>query len=234
MTNRLSTLLGMLCLTLCMQAQQTIDLSGTWLFAIDREGVGETEQWFATKHTFDKTILLPGSMAQRLEGDDPSIHTPWTGTLYDSSFYYNPYMEPYRRTENIKFPFFLTPDKHYVGRAWYKRTVNVPRQWSGQHIVLSLERAHIVTSLWVNGEKVDSRNSMCVPHVYDVTNFIKRGTNHLAICVDNRPETVKVGDDSHSVSDQTQGNWNGIVGEMTLTATPKTYIDDLQVFPNEA
>ena len=234
MTNRLSTLLGMLCLTLCMQAQQTIDLSGTWLFAIDREGVGETEQWFATKPTFDKTILLPGSMAQRLEGDDPSIHTPWTGTLYDSSFYYNPYMEPYRRAGNIKFPFFLTPDKHYVGRAWYKRTVNVPRQWSGQHIVLSLERAHIVTSLWVNGKKVDSRNSMCVPHVYDVTNFIKRGTNHLAICVDNRPETVKVSDDSHSVSDQTQGNWNGIVGEMTLTATPKTYIDDLQVFPNVA
>lgn len=234
MTNKLSTLFLLLCLTLCVQAQQTIDLAGTWLFAIDREGVGEAEQWFDTKKNFDETILLPGSMAQRLKGDDPSIHTPWTGTLYDSSFYYNPYMEPYRRAGNIKFPFFLTPDKHYVGRAWYKRTVDIPRQWKGQRIVLSLERAHIVTSLWVNGKQVGTQNSLSVPHVYDVTDFVKRGTNHLAICVDNRPETVKVGDDSHSVSDQTQGNWNGIVGKMTLTATPKTYIDDLQVYPNVA
>ena len=234
MTNRLSTLFLLLCLTLCVQAQQTIDLAGTWLFAIDRKGVGEAEQWFDTKKNFDETILLPGSMAQRLKGDDPSIHTPWTGTLYDSSFYYNPYMEPYRRAGNIKFPFFLTPDKHYVGRAWYKRTVDIPRQWKGQRIVLSLERAHIVTSLWVNGKQVGTQNSLSVPHVYDVTDFVKRGTNQLAICVDNRPETVKVGDDSHSVSDQTQGNWNGIVGKMTLTATPKTYIDDLQVYPNVA
>ena len=234
MTNKLSTLFLLLCLTLCVQAQQTIDLAGTWLFAIDCEGVGEAEQWFDTKKNFDETILLPGSMAQRLKGDDPSIHTPWTGTLYDSSFYYNPYMEPYRRAGNIKFPFFLTPDKHYVGRAWYKRTVDIPRQWKGQRIVLSLERAHIVTSLWVNGKQVGTQNSLSVPHVYDVTDFVKRGTNHLAICVDNRPETVKVGDDSHSVSDQTQGNWNGIVGKMTLTATPKTYIDDLQVYPNVA
>ena len=34
--------------------------------------------------------------------------------------------------------------------------------------------------------------------------------------VNNDPETVKVGQDSHSVSDQTQGNWNGIVGRMEL------------------
>lgn len=232
MTNRLSTLFLLLCLILNVQAQQTIDLSGTWLFAIDREGVGETEQWFDTKKSFDDTILLPGSMAQRLKGDEPSIHTPWTGTLYDSSFYYNPYMEPYRREGNIKFPFFLTPDKHYVGRAWYKRNVDIPHNWKGQRIVLSLERAHIVTSLWVNGQHIGTQNSLSVPHVYDVTDFVKRGTNQLAICVDNRPETVKVGDDSHSVSDQTQGNWNGIVGKMSLTATPKTYIDDLQVYPN--
>jgi beta-galactosidase/beta-glucuronidase len=141
-------------------------------------------------------------------------------------------MEPYRREGNIKFPFFLTPDKHYVGRAWYKRNVDIPHNWKGQRIVLSLERAHIVTSLWVNGQQVGTQNSLSVPHVYDVTDFVKRGTNQLAICVDNRPETVKVGDDSHSVSDQTQGNWNGIVGKMSLTATPKTYIDDLQVYPN--
>jgi hypothetical protein len=41
-----------------------------------------------------------------------------------------------------------------------------------------------------------------------------------------------VGPDSHSVTDQTQGNWNGIVGEIALKTTPKTYFDDIQVFPD--
>lgn len=223
-----------LTLPLVAQTTSTIDLSGLWQFAIDREDVGEQQQWLDGKRVFDETILLPGSMPQRMKGDDPTLQTRWTGTLYDSSFYFNPAMEVYRRMGNIKFPFFLTPDKHYVGRAWYQRTVDIPRKWKGERIVLSLERAHIETTLWVNGRRVGMQNSLCVPHVYDVTEFVKRGTNTLTLCVDNRPETVKVGDDSHSVSDQTQGNWNGIVGEMTLTATPKTYIADMQVYPNVA
>lgn len=232
MTYRISTLICLFCFFLSGQAQQSIDLSGLWNFQIDREGVGKEEQWFNGKKSFDDTILLPGSMPERLKGDDPTLKTQWTGTLYDSSFYFNPTMEVYRRTGNIKFPFFLTPDKHYVGLAWYQRTVNLPRNWKGQRIVLSLERPHIQTTLWVNGKQVGSQNSLSVPHVYDVTEFVKRGENTLIICVDNRPETVKVGDDSHSLSDQTQGNWNGIVGKMALIAMPKTYIDDLQVYPN--
>ena len=222
MTHRLPTLILILCLALCGQAQNSIDLSGLWSFQIDREGVGEEEQWFNGKKSFDDTILLPGSMPERLKGDDPTLKTQWTGTLYDSSFYFNPTMEVYRRTGNIKFPFFLTPDKHYVGRAWYQRSINLPRDWKGQRIVLFLERPHIQTTLWVNGKQVGSQNSLSVPHVYDVTEFMKRGSNTLTICVDNHPETVKVGDDSHSLSDQTQGNWNGIVGKMALTAMPKT------------
>ena len=56
-------------------------------------------------------------MPERLKGDDVTINTQWTGSLYDSSFYFNPDLEKFRQPENIKFPFFLTPDKHYVGIA---------------------------------------------------------------------------------------------------------------------
>lgn len=229
---RFPAMMAMLLASLCMAAQQkSLDLSGKWQFAIDRDGRGESEQWFDGK-TFEDEILLPGSMPQRLKGDEVTVRTPWTATLYDSSFYYNPYMEPYRRAGKVKLPFFLTPDRHYVGRAWYKRVVTLPKSWRGQRILLSLERPHIETTLWVNGRKVGMANSLCVPHVYDVTDYVKSGRNELALRVDNRPETVNVGNDSHSVSDQTQGNWNGIVGEMTLTATSKTYIDDVQVYPD--
>ena len=35
----------------------------------------------------------------------------------DSSYYFNPYMLPYREEGNVKFPFFLPPDRHYVSKA---------------------------------------------------------------------------------------------------------------------
>ena len=46
-------------------------------------------------------------------------------------------MEKYRKEGNIKFPFFLTPDKHYVGAAWYQKEVNIPADWKGERILCS-------------------------------------------------------------------------------------------------
>ena len=96
-------------------AQKVLSLSGIWDFA-----VGETPR-------YHDHILLPGSMLTNGKGDDVDIHTQWTDSLYDSSFYFNPYMEPYRQKGQMKFPFFLTPEKHYVGKAWYRRSVYVPK-----------------------------------------------------------------------------------------------------------
>ena len=61
--------------------------------------------------------------------------------------------------------------------------------------------------------------SLSVPHRYDVTKYVKKGArNEIAICVYNGIENVCVGQDSHSVTDQTQGNWNGITGSIELQA----------------
>lgn len=223
----------MLFLCLCNEragAQDVLDLSGQWEFQADRADKGVTEKWYG--EALDDRILLPGSMPQRLKGDRPSVRTQWTGSLYDSSFFYNPFMEQYRREENFKLPFFLTPDRHYVGTAWYRKTVNVPAEWRGRRMVLFLERPHIETELWVNGKKAGKENSLCVPHCYDVTEVVKPGENTLALRVDNRIDGVCVGADSHSVTDQTQGNWNGIVGRIELQSTPLIYADDIQVYPD--
>lgn len=40
------------------------------------------------------------------------------------------------------------------------------------------------------------------------------------------------GQDSHSVTDQTQGDWNGIAGRMELQSRPETYIGNVQVYPD--
>ncbi|MBQ9664924.1 MAG: beta galactosidase jelly roll domain-containing protein [Bacteroidaceae bacterium] len=215
-----------------MLGAQSIDLSGVWQFQIDRENKGVAEKWFEKDVPFDDQITLPASMPQQLKGDDISVDTKWVGSLYDSSYFFNPYMKKYRNPgKDMKLQFFLTPDKHYVGKAWYKRTLVLPEDEAVPMYTLYLERPHITTEVWVNGEKVDRvQKSLSVPHVFYLYGLLKPGENTIAICVDNDPETVKVGQDSHSVSDQTQGDWNGIVGKIELR--PFNAIDYVAVYPD--
>jgi hypothetical protein len=223
-------LLCLMLLALTATAQHHISLNGTWEFGIDRNDVGTAEEWY--KHTLTDEIHLPASMTEQLKGDPVTARTVWTATLYDSSYYFNPYMEKYRVEGNVKLPFFLTPDRHYVGVAWYKRTVEIPAGWRGERVVLYLERPHIETEVWVNGRPAGMRNSLCVPHQYDITSLVRSGRNTLAIRVDNRIKEINVGPDSHSITDQTQGNWNGLVGTLCLFTTPQTHFEDIQVYPD--
>ena len=185
---------------------QTINLSGKWQFRSESE---------------KGTVRLPGSMLTNGKGDPVNVNTKWTSSLYDSSYFFNPYMEKYRVEGKMKFPFFLTPERHYVGHAWYERTVKIPKSWEGRQVTLYLERPHIETTVTVNGQKVGHQMSLSVPHQFDLTPYIiYGGKNQLSIEVYNGIENVSVGQDSHSVTDQTQGNWNGIIGRMELQAGP--------------
>lgn len=179
--------------------------------------MGDVPEW-------NDHITLPGSMLTGGKGHDVTVDTRWTGSTYDSSYYYSPQLARYREEGNVKFPFFLTPDKYYVGNAWYRRTVRVPEVWEGRPVTLYLERPHIETTLYVNGREVGHQMSLSTPHQYDITEYVTFGEdNELAICVYNGIENVCVGQDSHSVTDQTQGNWNGIVGAIELRSAPIIY-----------
>jgi len=207
-----------------------LDLSGSWRFQIDRNDVGISGQWFSEKLT--ESITLPGSMAENRKGDEVTLHTRWTASIYDSSFFFNPRLEKYRVQEHLKLPFWLTPVKYYVGAAWYQKEIILPSDWKGKRVVLFLERPHTETLLWINNREVGMQNSLSVPHQYEISDYLTPGSNRITLRVDNRTKLIDVGKDSHSITDQTQGNWNGIVGKIALQATPQTYIDDLQVYPD--
>jgi hypothetical protein len=207
-----------------------ISLEGTWKFRMDPENKGITERWFTSSP--DETITLPGSMSENNKGYAPTLKTQWTGSIYDSSWFYNPRMEKYRQPGNLKFPFWLTPDKYYVGAAWYQKEVNIPKNWKEKRIVLFLERPHWQTTIWVDDKEVGSLNSLSVPHRYDITQTVAPGKHTITIRVDNQINDINPGADSHSITDHTQGNWNGIVGQIKLLAGSPVYFEDIRVFPN--
>jgi hypothetical protein len=173
---------------------------------------------------------LPGSLQEQGYGNDVDIHTKWTVEQMGRTWYNAPEYDKYRQSGNIKLPFWLTPKKHYVGAAWYQREINIPKHWADKSVLLELERTHWETALFIDGNRVGNLNSLSTPHRYELKG-LKSGKHILTLRVDNRVH-IPVGIDAHSVSDHTQSNWNGIIGNISLTVKPAVYINDVQIYPD--
>lgn len=237
-TNRKSLVLKQvfICVFLFMGVLSTqlqasvINLQGIWRFAMDRNDQGVSDKWFQQR--LSDSIVLPGSMVENLKGDDITLKTKFTASIYDSSWFFNPRMAKYRTPEHLKMPFWLTQLKHYSGVAWYQRDVFIPSGWKNQNIVLYLEHPHFISTVWIDNIEIGTQNSLTVPHVFDLTPQLKPGKHQISIRIDNRLKSMDVGTNSHSVTDHTQGNWNGIVGKMQLQSRPLIHFDDIQAFPD--
>lgn len=212
------------------QAVTKIDLSGEWRFASDPNDEGVSGKWYSSQ--LNDLVSLPGSMNSNGKGYDVNLQTEWTGQVVDSTFFKSSVYEKYRKPENFKIPFWLQPLKHYQGAAWYQKEVTIPKGWKDKQIDLFLERCHWETRLWVDDQEAGMQNSLGTPHVYDLSSLLTPGKHVLTVCVDNRVKEIDPGMNSHSISDHTQTNWNGIVGELSLQAHPSVNIRNIQVFPD--
>ena len=206
-----------------------LSLAGVWKFKIDSLDQGIEQQWYNGE--FMETVKLPGSMAENGKGNEVTLKTDWTGDIVDRSYFTEKKYEKYRQTGNIKIPFWLKPVKYYKGAAWYQREVEIPEEWTGKRIVLFLERCHWESTVFINEKKAGSQNSLATPHEYDLTDLLVPGKNRITVRIDNRV-IIPIGVNSHSITDHTQSNWNGIIGSINLTATSKVFIDDIKVFPD--
>lgn len=211
-------------------SQSKINLAGEWQFAVDATDKGILEQWFSK--SLSETIQLPGSMAANSKGDEVTVNTKFTGQIIDSSFYKKTEYARYRVAGNVKIPFWLQAVKYYVGAAWYQKEVVIPKNWKNQSIELFLERCHWETRLWVDNKEIGMRNSLGTPHIYKLAGVLTPGKHRITICVDNRTKSIDPGMNSHSISDHTQSNWNGMVGKLYLEAKPLVKIKNIQLFPD--
>ncbi|UFH55873.1 glycoside hydrolase family 2 protein [Spirosoma sp. KNUC1025] len=211
-----------------VQAQSNVSLAGAWQLRLDSTDSGLEKHYWVGMYT--DQINLPGSLAQQGKGNPVTLDTPWTGDIVDSTYFVSDKYQTYRQGD-IKVPFWLKPVKYYAGPVWYRRQVILPADWSKKRVVLNLERCHWETMVYVNGQFCGTRNSLVVPHQFDVSGYLKPGENTIAIRVDNRIK-LHIGPNSHSIADHTQSNWNGIVGDISLEASNPVFFDDIKIYPN--
>lgn len=183
----------------------SLDLSGVWQLKLGSYSSGG--------NVFDDTANLPGSLDENKKGET------------------NEYADMLRLSRYVK----------YTGPALYQRDIYLSGGWDGRQITLLMERTR-VTRVWVNGVRVDSsdRLMLSTAQKYDLSAALKPGAvNTLTIEVDNDLSSyasqMPAGGilNSHLATEETQTNWNGIVGRFELEADPMVSIDGLRVYPNE-
>jgi hypothetical protein len=119
----------------------------------------------------------------------------------------------------------------YVGKAWFQREIEIPSEWKNRRVILLLERTK-ASRVWVDNVEAGSQQiRLFTPHMHDLTGRVPPGKHRLTILVDNAyPFPVS----GHALSDDTQTNWNGILGRIELIATDPVWIDRVKVTPDPA
>ncbi|PSK83592.1 sugar-binding domain-containing protein [Prolixibacter denitrificans] len=177
-------------------------------------------------------IDLSGTWQFRLDSANRGVEGKWYATALNDSV-------QLPGTTDTNHKGFLNTDSttmhlsrvyRYEGPAWYRKTVNIPENWNEKHIRFVMERTK-PSKVWIDDHYVGSSLLLESPQKYNVSAFLTPGKHIITVRVDNDRKLTPYGN-VHAYADDTQTNWNGIIGKIYLEASPKTYISDLQVYPD--
>lgn len=132
--------------------------------------------------------------------------------------------EPIATRFTRKYTF--TGEARFCKRVQYK----VPE---GKRVFLEAERARCL-KLLVDGKEIPdyATPSLSTPYIFEVTDYLT-GDNELTLVSDNSypqlPQKAIVY--SSTATDETQTNWNGVLGFIRLRMEDKVFISNLRIYP---
>ncbi|MGH3320542.1 MAG: glycoside hydrolase family 2 TIM barrel-domain containing protein [Streptosporangiaceae bacterium] len=130
---------------------------------------------------------------------------------------------------NIKYPWIgyekpvppaAPTDYNPVGS--YRRRFAVPGAWRGRQVFLSFQGVKSAFFVWVNGRRVGYSEDSFTPAEFDITGYVRSGSNTLAV------EVYRWSDGSW-LEDQDMIDLSGIFRDVSLFATPKVHMRDFWV-----
>jgi len=201
---------------------EQIDLSGEWQVKLDPTNNGIDNNWALNKF-FGTPINLPSTL------DEAGLGTPDTLT---------PAINNYVMSN-------LARKHQYIGKAWYQREIEIPSSWKNQTISLNLERIIWESTVYLDGEMIGSANSLIGNHNFELPKTVSSGKHLLTVVIDNSNKfpninvagtryPIKVNQDmAHAYTNHTQIKWNGIIGDISLSASAPNKPNNIQVYPNQ-
>lgn len=133
---------------------------------------------------------------------------------------------------NVTYPFlnnppFIQAQKGYTMEkepnpvGSYRRDFTLPADWAGQQVFLHFDGVYSAFYVWVNGKKVGYSQGSNNDTEFNITRYVKKGNNTLAV------EVYKWSDGSY-LEDQDMFRFGGIHRDVYLIARPKAHIRDIR------
>ena len=175
-----------------IEHMEKITLDGTWRFQLLRSPLDRIgKRW--------SSIPVPGLWTMQPESD----------VFFDKPIYTNVQM-PFEEQP----PFVPAQNPHGV----YERDFDLPDSWRDKRIVLHLGGYESVALIYINGVEVGLTKDSRLAAEFDITNFVRSGSNVIRI-------DVTKWSDATFIEDQDQWWHGGITRSVKLFATNKVFIE---------
>ena len=193
------------------ECKEIVSLDGQWLFRWSRNPEERAVDFYREDYDVSQwgKITVPGN---------------WQTQGYGTPIYINinyPFVKdcPRVTTEPPK-DWTAYDNRNPVGQ--YVTFVDVTKEMLSKNLILHFGGVHSAMYLWINGQKVGySQNSMS-PAEFDVTKYLRKGKNKLAV------EVYRWSDGSY-LEDQDMWRLSGIFRPVQLWVRPLVHISDYQV-----
>ena len=195
------------------------------------------------EHKGDRMVTLNGEWQFRwTKTPDERIHdfyrtdfdaSTWDKLAVPANWEVNGYGTPIYISAGYPFkidpPYVMREPKKewttYVERnptGQYRRTFTIPDAWQKGQTFLRFEGVMSAFYVWINGQRVGYSQGSMEPSEFNITNYIKKGENQIAI------EVYKYSDGSY-LEDQDFWRFGGIHRDVLIYHTPDVRIRDVAV-----
>lgn len=123
---------------------------------------------------------------------------------------------------NVKYPFeknppYIPEDYNPVGS--YYKNFELSENWVNEKVILHFGAVNSAFFVWVNGNQVGMGKGSKTPVEFDISEFITKGENSIAV------QVYRWNDGSY-LEDQDMWRLSGIEREVYIYKEPKTYVKD--------
>lgn len=180
------------------QNERRRSLDGVWKFKLVKNPSLALTDFFKTSYNVSdwQNINVPGSW--ELQGFDAPIYTDVT--------------YPFKAN-----PPFVPQDYNPIGH--YVHEFTVPENWKGMDVIMDFEGVESAFYLWINGKMVGYSEDSRLPAHFNISKFLKKGKNRLAMKV------FRFSDGSY-LEDQDYWKYSGIERNVFIQARPKSRMND--------
>lgn len=184
-------------------------LNGNWKFSWVKQPSERPKNFYQLDYDVSDWKEIPVPSNWEMHGYGTPIYTNIAYPIRNNP----PFIQSQRK-------YTIEKEPNAVGS--YRRDFRLPDEWTDKQIFIHFDGIYSAAYVWINGKKVGYTQGANNDAEFDITKYVKRGTNTVAV------EVYRWSDGSY-LEDQDMFRMSGIHRDVYLIATPKVRLRDIKL-----